>query len=269
VSADGSFGAGYADIDGDGAQELLDYLDELAAIPAVRDAKRAAIAALTLRAGERVLDVGCGTGVDLLELAQRVRPGGTVVGLDPSRRALEAAGERVAGQRDIELLRANVETIPFGESTVDACAADRTLQHVAEPEQALAELRRVLRPEGRLVVSEMRSQFAADLDTEVARAAAQHLWPASGEAWLPYMLPLLLRRAGFREVDVIVSEATSSSLEEARRALRLSDWLELPVEDRGFGASRVREWLEDLHNAARRGEALLQMRFVSIRAIAA
>lgn len=144
MTDDEAFGAGFRTHRDD--PRLRHYLDAVAAVPAVADAKLRATSALALSAGEAVLEVGCGTGVDLLALAEAVGPGGAVVGLDPDEALLAVARERLAGRPVVALAAGTVEAMPFEDGRFDACRMDRTLQHVADPERALAEVRSVLVP---------------------------------------------------------------------------------------------------------------------------
>src|SRR4051794_21864369 len=95
-----SFGSQYASA-GAAGEAALQYLDDVAAIPAVIEAKQAATGALELQPGDRVLEVGCGTGVDLPSLVAAVQPGGAVVGIDHNTAAVEAAQRRVTGSADV------------------------------------------------------------------------------------------------------------------------------------------------------------------------
>src|SRR3954469_15772617 len=79
---------------------LLAFLDEYAALELVQEHKRRATDALELAGGRHVLDVGCGTGVDLVSMLERVRPGGRAVGIDVSARAIAEANRRLGGAPD-------------------------------------------------------------------------------------------------------------------------------------------------------------------------
>jgi ubiquinone/menaquinone biosynthesis C-methylase UbiE len=216
--SDSSFWSRYRDVDADERPDaMLAILDGYAALEPVRELKRKATEALELRDGSRVLDVGCGTGVDLLPMLDAVRPTGTVTGVDVSRRAVEEVERRHASEHAVSAVVADVHALPFEDGAFDACRADRTLQHVERPDAALAELRRVLAPGGRLVVLEVITELSAagDADRHPAVVAMREQWATSDErkGWLPLMLPLLLARAGFTGVDVAVAEATTGEPE--------------------------------------------------------
>ncbi len=98
--------------------------------------------------------MGCGAGVDLLPLAERVGQTGQVVGLDHDSDVLQAAHQAAAGRANILVVASAAEQIPFPPGTFDRVRADRVLQHVKQPAAVLAEMYRVLRPGGLLVLVE-------------------------------------------------------------------------------------------------------------------
>jgi demethylmenaquinone methyltransferase/2-methoxy-6-polyprenyl-1,4-benzoquinol methylase len=102
-----------------------------------------------VRRGDRVLDACCGTG-DLAVAA--VRAGGAVVGLDFSERMLERARRKSA---DVEWVRGDLLELPFRDGSFDAVTVGFGVRNVADLDRALHELRRVLRPGGRLAILEI------------------------------------------------------------------------------------------------------------------
>jgi ubiquinone/menaquinone biosynthesis C-methylase UbiE len=141
----------------------------------------------------RVLDAGCGTGVVAAALAERAH----VTGVDPEPEMLAVARRRLPPE--VELLRASAEELPFADASFDA-AVLRLVVHLLDRPRALAELRRVLAPGGRLVV--------ATFD------------PAHFDGfWLNRLLPSLER----------IDRARFPTPDELRAELR----------DAGFGAVRI------------------------------
>jgi SAM-dependent methyltransferase len=110
---------------------------------------------LDLSPGERVLDVGCGSGVVARAIAPRVIPGGSVVGVDSSPALLARARDyaNAAGLGGaIEWRVADCRKLPFGDASFDAVIAATVLAHVPGAQDALAEMVRVTRPGGRVAV---------------------------------------------------------------------------------------------------------------------
>ncbi len=111
----------------------------------------AAMDRAALAAGERVLDVGCGCGQTALDLAERVGPGGQVLGVDLSTQMLARARERAAGLPHVRFENADAQTHAFDREHFDCAFSRFGVMFFADPEAAFANLLRALRGGGRLV----------------------------------------------------------------------------------------------------------------------
>ena len=126
-------------------------------------AKEAAFFLPLLRAGMRVLDLGCGPGSIILGFAQAVAPGEAVgVDLQPSQVAQAQALSVAWGVTNAHFEVADVYSLPFPDGFFDAVFAHAVLMHLREPVRALEEVRRVLRPGGML---EFATVIGADVST--------------------------------------------------------------------------------------------------------
>jgi demethylmenaquinone methyltransferase/2-methoxy-6-polyprenyl-1,4-benzoquinol methylase len=132
----------------DGVASRYDLTNTIVSFGQDRGWRRATRAALGLRPGERVLDVGAGTGVSTEELAHS---GAYAVGLDLSIGMLQA-GRRT--RPDVPLIAGDALRLPFADRTFDAVTISLALRNVVDCEAALREMARVTRPGGRLVVCE-------------------------------------------------------------------------------------------------------------------
>jgi ubiquinone/menaquinone biosynthesis C-methylase UbiE len=110
----------------------------------------AAMSKLALSQGSRVLDVGCGCGQTLLELAEIVGPRGRVIGVDISEPMLERARHRATDHAEIEVHCADAQSYPFAPADVDAIFSRFGVMFFDDARRAFANLRPVLRPRGRL-----------------------------------------------------------------------------------------------------------------------
>ena len=109
--------------------------------------------------GERAIDVGCGCGATVLELARRVGPGGRVLGIDISEPMLDLARRRAAeaGHTQATLVRADMSTYAFAPHECDLAFSRFGVMFFADPVAAFANLRGALKPSGRLVFVCFRS----------------------------------------------------------------------------------------------------------------
>jgi len=134
----------------DGIAQRYDFLNRLLTLGMDRRWRRHMVAGLGLKAGDRVLDLACGTGDVAAEILRR-RPGSTVVGADPAAEMLRLAKIKVPA---METVRCPAEQLPFPKASFDAITVAFGLRNFADRGLGLAEIKRVLRPAGQLAVLE-------------------------------------------------------------------------------------------------------------------
>jgi demethylmenaquinone methyltransferase/2-methoxy-6-polyprenyl-1,4-benzoquinol methylase len=111
-----------------------------------------------LRPGQQVLDICCGTGLITKDLAEKVSPDGNVVGLDLSPSMLAVADQNLADspwRHRIRLVEGNALSLPFADNSFDRAVIGYGLRNVSDMRQALRELFRVLKPEGKAIALEL------------------------------------------------------------------------------------------------------------------
>ncbi len=128
------------------------------------------LALVELHEGETVLDLGSGGGIDVLLSANRVGPTGTVYGLDMTAEMLALAEEnaRKAGATNVRFLEGLIEAVPLEDASVDVVISNCVVNLSPEKEKVLSEIARVLRPGGRIGISDV---IAEDRLTPADRAA--------------------------------------------------------------------------------------------------
>ncbi len=121
--------------------------------------RRAARLALDLKPGDRVLDLGCGTGLNFSHLRELVGERGQVVGVDLTPAMLDIARKMIAvhGWRNVEVREADAANLPFPDASFDKVIVSYALNIIPEYMKAIEEARRVLPPGGRFVALEMRA----------------------------------------------------------------------------------------------------------------
>ena len=136
---------------------------------------RQAMAALALRAGDRILDIGCGSGDTTLDLARRVSPGGHVTGVDISRTLLHVAERRALGAGDVAFVEGDAQVYPFEPASFDGVFSRFGVMFFADPVAAFVNLSRALKPAGRLAFVCWRAAMENPVLVAPMMAAAQHL----------------------------------------------------------------------------------------------
>ena len=155
-----------------------------------------------LRAGEVVLDLGSGGGIDVLLSAKRVGPTGKAYGLDMTDEMLALARENQArsGLTNVEFLRGEIEHIPLPDSSVDVIISNCVINLSADKDRAIAEAFRVLKPGGRFAVSDVVVKDD-DVPDEVRRS--MELWVGCVAGALSHdSYRDKLQRAGFERIDI-------------------------------------------------------------------
>ncbi|MDR0345426.1 MAG: arsenite methyltransferase [Nocardiopsaceae bacterium] len=193
--------------------------DELSGVPA--EALLASLgcgnplARADLKPGEAVLDLGSGGGMDVLAAAARVSPGGTVFGLDSSddMLALARASAAKAGAGNVIFLKGDLEAIPLPSDSVDVIISNCVVNLAPDKRRAMSEAFRVLRPGGRLAISDIvtREPVPAPLKESLTAWAACIGGALSEDEYQGH-----LQAAGF--TDIVIYRDREYTAEDAAAA---------------------------------------------------
>lgn len=240
------------------ARELAARLEHRAKAPDEVAARETYLGLLDIVAGDHVLDVGCGSGAVTREIARRVGTRGRAVGLDPSPALLAVARElaREAGLHDrAEFREGSVLQLPFPDRSFDAVVCATVLSHVPGGEAAVPELRRVLKPRGRLGVFDLDTDMTAF--THPDRALTRRIVAAASDemavdGWLARRLPRLFQDAGIVDVQArgffpIETDGHSFYATMADRCV------DAAVKAGAITESERSAWLGGLHDQVARG----------------
>lgn len=184
---------------------LIRFLDAANTLPALRAAKQALLEQLALGRAGNALDVGCGIGGDLAEMARLMPDGTQVSGLDASETMITEARRRTAGLGTRVSLRVgDAAELPYPDQMFDACRAATVLQHVPDPARVVREMARVTRPGGRVGVLEFDqgTTFLDHPDPRTTQIILGTFITAAVQGQIGRQLPRLFRAAGLTDVSV-------------------------------------------------------------------
>lgn len=156
-----------------------------------------------LQPGEWVLDLGCGRGADVLRAVDLIRPGGKAVGLDLTPAMLEQA--RVAARQEekaeeCEFIQGDLTRLPFPEATFDCVLSNCVINHVHDKFRAYREIARVLKPGGRMVISDAVSLVPLPEEVKQDPQAWADCW---GGAITEEEYMAAIEAAGFQQIVIL------------------------------------------------------------------
>jgi SAM-dependent methyltransferase len=174
-----------------------------------------------IRPGDTVLDIGSGSGTDLINAAFRVGPDGKVFGIDLTMEMIQKARANVAtaGIVNAKVVEANAESLPFEDASIDVVTSNGVLNLVPNKKAAYAEIHRALKPGGRIQISDI---VLAKEISEKSKANPE-LWAECIVGAVPEEAYVdLIREAGFADARVIsrIDYFDKSSSDSTKNAAR-------------------------------------------------
>ncbi len=225
--------------------------------PEIVNQRRVTMSQLSIRAGENVLDIGCGSGFLTLELAGSVGESGSVDALDISREMVDATVERCRGLPQVSVSRGNVTELQMPPESYDAVTCTQVLLYVADVEKALGQMVRVLRPGGRLAVLE------TDWRGVVMNSSHPGVTDSVFRAWddtvpspnLPVRLNRLMRAAGLENIRVTAIPLLNTDYDPGLFSVSTLDWMgSNAVRQGAVTREESRKWQDDLEGLGREGK---------------
>jgi ubiquinone/menaquinone biosynthesis C-methylase UbiE len=234
-----------------------DYLK--AAAELLRSFKQRTYERMQVHSGDSVLDVGCGSGADTIPLWQLVGKDGHVVGLDYDHKMLTRASVNAVGakvEKSLFHICADANNLPLESNSFDSCRSERLFQHLQDPGLAMAEMLRVTKPGGRVVVLDTDHGTWSvdtpykDIERRITRFKADHF---GHNGYAGRQLYRLFRNAGLKEITCEIVSGYFTDYGLVRFMFLLDE-----VEPAALKAGVINEnelalWRTSLESAARQG----------------
>ncbi|MEM7032236.1 MAG: methyltransferase domain-containing protein [Chloroflexota bacterium] len=232
------------------------YLDAVTDLDAVQAYKHRTYQAMQIEPGQRVLDVGCGTGDDVFNLAKIVGSDGEAVGIDNSETMILEAQKRAETTGLPATFKVcDIYQLDDADNVYDSCRSDRVFQHLAEPEKALAEMIRVCCSNGNIVIFDVDWQTLVvdSPDIALTRKVVNKISNERVNGWSGRGLFKLLRKAGLRNVTAVADSGVILSFAVADHGFGLTEIVKALSVSGEVSDDQANAWLDHLKQVDQEG----------------
>lgn len=237
-------------------REFIAFLDTASRNKDIIAMKRRTYELLDARDGQRILEVGCGTGDDARQIAEMISPAGRLIAVDKSEALIDEARSRSRKKNDsVEFKVGDATNLDLESATFDACRIERTLIHIPEPAVAMSEIVRVLRTGGKLVAYEpdLEAYLIDSSYRELTRRILKFWYGRLQCGWIARHLPALFKDSGLTNIKV---ESRTMIYDFEMVSASFYGTLERAIEAGIATVDEVSDWLADLERAHNNGTFL-------------
>ncbi|MDH2899430.1 MAG: methyltransferase domain-containing protein [archaeon] len=255
---------GFSNVDSSQDQRhFVDYLDLVRSRKGVREGKELSFALLQLKPGDLALDVGCGTGDDVILLAKIVGEKGRAIGIDSSEVMISEAKKRAAKSSNTlnaEFHLGSVYQLDFPDETFNGVIADRVFLHLEEPRKALGEIIRVAKKDGKgRIVTHDPDWDSLVIDSEFKEVTRKIVKTASD--WLKNgtagrRMYGMFKEAGLADVTVNGGAVIFTDYEPSFQHLELEKASKAAVAKGVISEQEQERWVADLQRKGEQGRFL-------------
>ena len=211
---------------------------------------------LKLKTGELVLDIGCGVGFLTHEMALQVGKSGKVIGLDKNPAMISHARKRCVRLKQTEFYEGDAGKLPVDDQTLDAVSCTQVLLYVKDVPNVLAEMRRILKPAGRIVIVETdwRGVVLNNADDSLTNKIFSAWDSAVSSPNLPVHLIPLLKKHGFSQIQVEAVPILNTEYTPSNFSYDMMKWITKNAVKQGVCNEAQRGiWLKELEERERTG----------------
>lgn len=203
-----------------------------------------------------IVDVGCGTGIDVINMANSIGKNANFIGIDHDQAMIDKANLSKGSLNNVEFLNSEVNSLPLMDNSVEGLRAERLLQHLTEPDGAIGEMYRVLKKNQPLVIAE--TDWAGltiyNEHTNAASKLTKYLTEVKiNNGYASRKLTSYLRRAGFNNINITIFSFVIKSLKEANEYLWLEHILNEATEKEYLSTSEHNEFVASLKSSDENG----------------
>jgi ubiquinone/menaquinone biosynthesis C-methylase UbiE len=249
---------GFASVDQANSGHFASRLDAMHALDFFRAYKKETFLLMRAQPGSRVADIGCGTGDDAKRLTEVVGTSGHVTAFDLSEALLNEAKTRHAGTPNLDFVVSPADHLDAPDAYFDAVRADRVLTHVPNIAAALREMSRVVKPGGRIVVSEpdMPGSWLSSHNPEISARVLHAIALSCTQPYAARDLYHAFLDAGFEDVELRLHSAAIGDAAPAENIMNFHAALKRMLETGALKPEEAALWGAEFEERRRTGRFL-------------
>lgn len=238
------------------ADFLINSMEVMYSLSVIRSIKKNAIAALSLKDGDTVLEVGCGLGLDAEALAQHVGSTGSVVAIDSSTKMLDEAKSR-SENKNVQYLQMSGNKLDFPDNTFDGCYADRLLVSHVDYKDLLQEMIRVLKPGGKICITDVdASSISISPYSKTTKAILEQIKEGFVNIKMGSILADLFLENGLHNIDFIHNISPIHAIEKLQKIFHFPTIINELVDHNRISSIEANFWIPDMQEASKSGDFL-------------
>lgn len=206
--------------------------------------------------GDAVLDVGCGPGIDIEALSKQAGVDSDIVGIDHDYQMLKKAAQHFRQHRPtgrVSLIHGGADALPFSNNHFDSCRSERLFMHLKDPEKVLSEMKRVVKPNGIVAITET-DWSSLSIDTQlpgIERMLSHYrITQMMNNGYSGRSLYRQFKCAGFSDITIQVFPIYTTNLELFYSLSVQQTVEEQALANRALTQREFNDWRDDLNSAA-------------------